>query len=81
MALSLNGQESVSMPAVIGQTERELIEWAMEKASGNQIHAAEALGVPRTTLQSKLAKLNTATGPADASAGEAETSAGSVDGD
>ncbi|MHC4250368.1 MAG: sigma-54-dependent transcriptional regulator [Planctomycetota bacterium] len=81
VALSLDGQESVSMSAVIGQTERELIRWAMGRASGNQIHAAEILGVPRTTLQSKLAKLNTAKGVADASASGAETSAGSVDAD
>ncbi len=76
VALNLDGQESVSMPTVIGETERELIQWAMDKASGNQIRAAELLGVPRTTLQSKLAKLHAVETDADTSAVEAETSAG-----
>ncbi len=76
VALNLDGQESVSMPTVIGETERELIQWAMDKTSGNQIRAAELLGVPRTTLQSKLAKLHAVETDADTSAVEAETSAG-----
>ncbi len=75
VALSLDGQESVSMPTIVGETERELIQWAMDKASGNQIRAAELLGVPRTTLQSKLAKLGAAEGTADVPAAQAETSA------
>ena len=75
VAVELDGRERVDMPEVIADAERELIRWAMDKVAGNQIRAAELLGVPRTTLQSKLAKLNTPASPADASAAQAGTSA------
>jgi DNA-binding NtrC family response regulator len=34
--------------------ERDMIQWALLKAGGNQGKAAELLGIPRTTLQSKM---------------------------
>ncbi len=41
----------------ITQKELEIIEWAMRKAKGNITKAAGLLGLPRTTLRSKLEKL------------------------
>ncbi len=79
VSLDLDGRERVDMPKVIADTERDMIQWAMAKASGNQIRAAELLGVPRTTLQSKLAKLNAAGVDADASAADDGASAAELD--
>ncbi len=44
----------VRMPDLVRRFEADLIAWAMASAGGQQTHAAELLGVPRTTLQSKL---------------------------
>lgn len=44
--------------AVISNTEKMLIEKALEKTSGNQILAARFLGLNRNTLHSKVKKLN-----------------------
>ena len=44
--------------AVIDQTERVLIEKALERASGNQLAAARLLGLNRNTLRSKIKKLH-----------------------
>jgi Fis family transcriptional regulator len=41
---------------VIGHVERALLEAILERADGNQTHAAEMLGMNRTTLRAKLAK-------------------------
>jgi len=44
--------------AVIGDTEKALIEKALECTSGNQITAARLLGINRNTIRSKIKKLN-----------------------
>jgi DNA-binding NtrC family response regulator len=54
--LDLEGRSHVSLQEVVAQIEDELIGWAMGLAQGQQTRAAEILGVPRTTLQSKLAR-------------------------
>ena len=41
---------------VIGHVERALLESILERANGNQTHAADMLGMNRTTLRAKLAK-------------------------
>jgi two-component system, NtrC family, nitrogen regulation response regulator GlnG len=44
--------------AVIGDIEKSLIEKALEYTSGNQILAAQILGINRNTIRSKIKKLN-----------------------
>jgi len=43
---------------VIGGIEKSLIEKALEHTSGNQILAAQLLGINRNTIRSKIKKLN-----------------------
>lgn len=43
--------------SVIGDTERILIERALERTGGNQIMAARLLGLNRNTLRTKIRKL------------------------
>ncbi|GMV42782.1 MAG: sigma-54-dependent Fis family transcriptional regulator [Myxococcales bacterium] len=52
--LRLAGRESVAFADVVHRFEDQLIRWAMERAGGQQTRAAELLGLPRTTFQSKL---------------------------
>ena len=54
VSLHVNGRESVDLTAVVGDVERNLLQWALDKASGSQSRAAELLCLPRTTFQSKL---------------------------
>ena len=44
--------------AVIGDTEKALIEKALEYTSGNQITAAKLLGINRNTIRTKIKRLN-----------------------
>jgi len=55
VSLHLDGHDSVPFADVVHQVEQRIIAWAMERADGQQKRAAEILGLPRTTLQSKLA--------------------------
>jgi Fis family transcriptional regulator len=41
---------------VIGHVERALLASMLERAEGNQTHAADMLGMNRNTLRAKLAK-------------------------
>ncbi len=43
---------------IIDQTEKTLIEKALEKSAGNQIGASRFLGLNRNTLRTKIRKLN-----------------------
>ncbi len=43
--------------AYMAAKEREIIEWALSRAENNVSRAAELLGLPRTTLRSKMDKL------------------------
>ena len=45
-------------PKAIADTEKMLIEKALEYSLGNQIAAAKILGVNRNTLRTKIKKLN-----------------------
>ena len=52
--LNLDFQERINFNALAERFERDLIYWALRQSNGNQGKAAELLGIPRTTLQSKL---------------------------
>lgn len=58
-SLYLGEAQSLPFNSLVEQFERELIEWALKRADGEQQRAAEILGLPRTTLQSKLARWRT----------------------
>ncbi|MCK6507214.1 sigma-54 dependent transcriptional regulator [Myxococcota bacterium] len=53
-SLHLEGAGPLHLNDLVRQFEDEIIGWAMAEAHGQQSKAAELLGVPRTTLQSKL---------------------------
>ena len=55
-AVHLAGVDSVPLKDLVQKFEDEVIKWAMKEAGGEQQRAAQLLGLPRTTLQSKLAK-------------------------
>ncbi|MBC8425458.1 sigma-54-dependent Fis family transcriptional regulator [bacterium] len=47
---------SIDFESVISDTERGLLQWALDREHGNQSRAAACLGLARTTLCSKLKK-------------------------
>ncbi len=56
--LNLAGRTRVSLNDAVRAFEDQLIRWAMRQAQGQQSKAADILGLPRTTLQSKLGRPN-----------------------
>jgi len=52
--LNLSDCSEISMPEMMLEFERALIQWGLAQSSGSQSRAAQILGIPRTTLQSKL---------------------------
>ncbi|MCR4318051.1 MAG: sigma-54 dependent transcriptional regulator [Planctomycetes bacterium] len=52
--IHFEGLSEIDLHKELAAFERELIDWAMKKAGGRQIKAAELLGVPRTTFQSRF---------------------------
>lgn len=56
VSLNLGECESVSFNDLTRQVEKELIQWALDKADGQQSQAADLLCLPRTTFQSKMGK-------------------------
>lgn len=54
--LHLSEVQQVNLSELVVDFEDEVIAWAMRQAHGQQTGAAERLGVPRTTLQSKLGR-------------------------
>jgi DNA-binding NtrC family response regulator len=55
-SLHLGACHDVPFQDVVHHFEDALIDWAMDQAAGQQGKAADLLGLPRTTLQSKLAR-------------------------
>ena len=53
----LSSGSSATLKSMLESYERELIEGALEAASGNQRRAARALGVLPTTLHEKMKRL------------------------
>ncbi|HLX63740.1 MAG TPA: sigma-54 dependent transcriptional regulator [Planctomycetota bacterium] len=52
--LNLDVADRIDMREQMDKFEQGLLQWALKKANGHQGKAAELLGIPRTTLQSKL---------------------------
>jgi len=52
--LNLSPSAEVRFPELVHEFEASLLNWAMEQEGGSQSAAAKRLGIPRTTLQSKL---------------------------
>ncbi len=57
--LQLQGQTNLSLPDLVHEFEMAVVDWAMEQTGGSQSAAAKLLGIPRTTLQSKLGHRDT----------------------
>ena len=55
-AIDLESQEAVRLTELVEQFEDEVVQWALRQSNGQQARAAEMLGIPRTTLQSKLGR-------------------------
>ncbi|NQU49828.1 MAG: sigma-54-dependent Fis family transcriptional regulator [Planctomycetes bacterium] len=55
--LNLDNVSSVNFPELIQSFEVQLLQWGLQRGGGSQSKAARALGLPRTTLQSKLGHL------------------------
>ena len=55
-SLHLHGREAVDLPAAVCHFEDALFDWALDKAAGNQKQAAQLLGLPRSTFQSRLGR-------------------------
>lgn len=53
-SLHLRPNSPVQMADLVRRFEADLLAWAMSASGGHQMRAAELLGIPRTTLQSKL---------------------------
>lgn len=58
-SLHLAGTSSVLLPRLVHEFEQSVLGWAMRGAGDRQTKADEILGMPRTTLQSKLMNLKT----------------------
>jgi DNA-binding NtrC family response regulator len=56
-SLNLEHVESVDLPALVQSFENQLIQWGLQRGMGSQSRAARALGLPRTTLQSKMGNM------------------------
>ena len=52
--INLESLDRVDLREQVDRFEQGLLQWALKKANGHQGKAAELLGIPRTTLQSKL---------------------------
>lgn len=56
LMLRLEGLERVDLPSLIRELEDTAIHWAMSRSHGQQTRAAELLGLPRTSLQTRLGR-------------------------
>ncbi len=52
--IALKEQGHLNLNQMLGKVERDVIDWALKKAAGNQTKAADILGIPRTTLREKI---------------------------
>ena len=53
--VNFDGKDELPFTELVQQFEDTMILWALSKAAGQQTKAAELLGLPRTTFQSKIA--------------------------
>ena len=56
-SLALDGLDALPFTDVVEEFEDTLLQWALQKAGGQQKRAAELLGIPRTTFQSRVARM------------------------
>jgi DNA-binding NtrC family response regulator len=54
----LSNVTRVNLEETVNEVETRLIQWAYEKANGNQVRMAEMLDIPRTTLRNKMSKIH-----------------------
>jgi len=64
VSLALGDRNAVVLADVVAEVEKRLICWALERSSGSLSRAAAMLGVPRSTLQYKVARLDCSQPPA-----------------
>jgi len=57
LSMDLSNKQMINLQETLTEVEKKLIQWAHQKANGNQVKMAELLGVPRTTLRNRLIKL------------------------
>jgi len=57
ISVDLSNIQSIHLQDVLSDVEKRLIEWAHKRTNGNQVKMAEILGIPRTTLRNRLARL------------------------
>ncbi|MEW6026842.1 MAG: sigma-54 dependent transcriptional regulator [Planctomycetota bacterium] len=55
--IALKEQGHLNLNQMLSKVERDVIDWALKKADGNQTRAAEILGIPRTTLRERVERL------------------------
>ncbi|MFC1528367.1 sigma-54-dependent transcriptional regulator [Candidatus Latescibacterota bacterium] len=55
--ISLRDVDKVNLETVLADTEKSMIQWALERSRGNLSHAADILCIPRSTLQYKVNRL------------------------
>lgn len=55
--VNTNGREEIALDRVLGDFEKRLLTWALERADGNQGKAAQMLGIPRSTFQYRWSKV------------------------
>jgi DNA-binding NtrC family response regulator len=58
LGLSLDKVDRVDLAGTLAAAEARLIRWGIEKSRGNLAQAAKRLGLPRSSLQYKLGKLD-----------------------
>ena len=56
--LNLEGVSGIQFRELVGDFEAALLRWALYANGGNQIKAAKALGLPRSTFQNKIRALS-----------------------
>lgn len=62
VSVALDGVENANLAGVLADVEERMVTWALRRAEGNLAKAAEMLGMPRSTLQYKLGKVDPSKG-------------------
>ena len=57
VSISLKDADNINLENVLAETEKNLIQWALDRSQGNLSQAADMLCIPRSTLQYKIGRL------------------------